>query len=490
MKKLFSLLALTFVLSATVSAQDYAERVRNYVREKLVFYYVHDPTQPRPADMSTIEIDKNAIAEGRDIDSPVWTDARNRGLRQLLAALLRRPGGSGADGNFRLQRAARDALMLTNKPVIVYLYNDKANGIPHTDWDPVTNNQPGIYCQYDDNDNTKNQCWPCASRFNDRTKSATGHMALGAFYFDPAPNRTIEDANQKLATFLHELVHTQVQMVKESSVSWANWYGAPGSGHYGIEILPSKNTAFNEGVATAFAYRFHHPDDEKVDGWFTNNRRMWVDSIGGCGTGGAPSYRCIIDRMQAAGQTGVRGTLGGRPGRIYNIRTVPPDILVHNETVLANMIYEYTRQFRNSLMLVRDLKRAQVGIGATTGDDFTFTPLFREIMKSSDRFQPLYAPETQRPQGSQCMTGIVDFYLGYRMNDRATLENAFGFTWSDDLPNIDDYFTTHRAVLHGFRPNTTTWAESQLRQFAEHLNVRRAAPTPAAGGDSTNNNQP
>ncbi len=466
-----------FILLGTgLEAQStYANRVRDFVREKLVFYYIDDPTQPRPSNMGPLEIDKNAIAEGRDISSPVWTNAANRGFRQLLVDLLR-PTDNG--GDFRLQRITRDALLLTNKEVIVYLYNDTANAVPHPDWEDHL--KESIYCQYDENDNTKNQCWPCASRFRDRSTTAGGHMALGAFYFDPAGNTTIEDAREKSATFLHELVHTQVQMVKESSVAWANWYGADGSGHYGFEILPSKNTAFNEGVATSFAFRYQQTTHENAISWFNTNKRMWVDSIPGCGTGGTPSYRCIIDRLAAAGQVGVSGMLDSIPGRIYNIRNIPPDLLLHNETIIANMIYEYTRQYRNPLMLVRDLKRAQSGIAAITGDDFTFLPLYKEILRSSQQWQPLNTPEDQRPRGELFTMGITDFYLGYKMATRDTLENAFGFTWSNDMPNVDDYFNTQRATLHGLRHNNTTWAQIQLSTFAERLSIHQPRPPAAA----------
>ncbi len=471
------LLLLFLLLGAALGAQgSYADQVRNYVRENLIFYYVDNPAAARPGDMGTIEVDKNAIAQGQDITTPLWTNAGNLGLRQLVVKLLRAPANGG---DFDLQRITRDALLITNKKVIVYLYNDSANGMPDPTWRQSPN---GIYCRYGGTNATLvNKCWPCANFFTDRTLAAGGHMALGSHYFNPASNTTIEDANTKISTFLHELVHTQLKNVIEAQVPVANWYGAPNQGHFYSELLPSKNTAFNEGVASAFAYRYYLPNDQNLIRWLNSNATMWVDSIAGCAGGATPSYHCLMDRFRQAGMPGVAGNSNGILGRRYPIRDIPPELLVHNETVLANLIFEYTRQYNNPLMLVRDIKRAHADINGTTGNNFTFVPLYKQMLLSSKQWQLLNTLETQNSRGEFFTAGITDFCIGYRLANRATLERSFGFTWSNDLPNIDDYFATHRAALLALRHNNTTWAQQQLTDFGTQLHIHQPSPPSATG---------
>lgn len=475
MKKRLSLIAIAILFfCATVSkAQSLEEQTRQYLREKLVFYYVDNPGVAKPANWGTaFEINKNDIAANKDITSPVWTSANNLGLKNLLIKILR-PSANGGDA--RLQRIMRNILLVTDKKVYVYLYNDVPNVAPHKTWTDT------IYCTnksaYAAGHN--NASWPCANTFTNRNLDATGHIGIGAHFF--SPTRTTgswSGEKDKGHVFLHELVHTQIPLVLESTLT-VNMYGSDG-GHSLYELIPSRNSAFNEGIATSFAYRYYLPSNLAMTKWYNDNSILYVDNLKSCSATSTQAH-CLQTRLTKA-SVAAEATCWHDTAACYKLRNIPSNLLMYNENVSANILYEYMQHFGSEMMLVRDIKAATTEMAKST--NYTFAPLFKEMVKSGLNFSNSSKPAGTRTHGQFLPIAIVDYFTGYQVKDKVTLGSVFDVTWDANYTDIDDYFKLHRSTLLGFRTNATTWhVDNQLGKITEHLNVRTpklVAGTPSA----------
>lgn len=470
--KIIALVAFLGLLAvAPVTGQSTTETTRQYLIEKLVFYYIDDPTQPFPAAgpaRAALEIDKVSISNNQDITSPLWTNTNNSGLKTVMKALLCTAANGG---DVRLQSKVRNVLLITDKKVYVYLYNDFANGTPDA-------SMP-IYCTYDSGPKPK-ASWPCANYFSNRSLEATGHIGIGAFFFHSTTTAGgWTTTAEKRSVFIHELMHTQSPL---ATVDYGN------GGHSFSEMLPGRNSAFDEGMANAFAFRYVFPDWAQMTAWFNNDNSLFVDNITGC-PAGSTNGRCLIPRLTAASVSPLASCANG--DQCYSIRAVPANIIMHCENVPTNVLYQYMQQFRSDIMFVRDVKRAATDLQTcahpgTTHANYNFGHVFKQMVKSGNNYSNPNKPAGTRTHGQFMPVAILDYYTGYKIQNKATLESALGITWDSTLPNIDDYFSTHRNTLLGFRASATSWDVNQLNRLAEHLNVRNSttasapANTPAA----------
>lgn len=465
----------SFLFGAFVlHAQNLEEQTRQYLREKLVFYYVDNPAAAQPADLSTIEINKNDIADNKDIVSPVWTSANNAGLKSLLCKILR---SAANGGDVRMQRVMRNVLLLSGKKVYVFLYNDVPNAAPHSSW---------IYCKNSNYPAAHNNAsWPCAQYFDDRSLVASGHIGIGAYFF--SPTRTTGDwatEPDKGHVFIHELVHTQVPLVLESSLGSVDMYGNDGS-HNFQELLPSRNSAFNEGIATSFAFRYFLPGWMSMTKWHNDNETMNIDNLTGCGALPPPAH-CLQTRLTSA-SVASEGACWNPKAACYKLRNIPPAILMYNENISANILYQYMQQFGSELMLVRDVKNALTEMNKSS--NYTFAPLFKEMVKSGMNFRSAKAAPGSITHGQLLPVAILDYYTGYKINDKATLASVLSVSWDNTYTNIDDYFSSKRNTLLGFRTNATTWnVGQQLDKFAENINVKVSAAAPTSTAPRVGNN--
>ncbi len=471
MKKIQILFAALFVASL-LSAQGIDERNRQYLLEKLVFYYVDNPASAKPADLSTLEVDKIAISNNQSISSPLWTNANNEGLKTLLKKIL---CTAAQGGDLRLQRSIRNVLLISDKKVYVFLYNDVPNAAAHSSW---------IYCTNSASYGAahSNASWPCASRFSNRTLEASGHIGIGAYFFSasrPAASGGWASEAEKGHVFIHELVHTQLPLVLEPSLGSVSMYGL--GGHSFTEMIPSKNSAFNEGIATAFAFRYHLPDWAGMSAWFNNNDELFVDNISGCAA--PPPLHCLQLRL-AAVPVAAEASCSQSNAACYKIRNLTAPIIMYNENVSANILYQYMREFDSELMLIRDVKNAMTDMANAA--NYTFTPLFKQMVKSGMNYHNPRAPTGTVTHGQHLPLGILDYYTGYKVNSKATLESVLETTWAPTDTNIEDYFRSKRAVLIGFRANATTWSVGQqLDRFTEHLQVKISPATARPATTST-----
>lgn len=320
---------------------------------------------------------------------------------------------------------------------------------------------------------TPNANWPNANVYVPAQPGYTGLMGLSSLSCITGGYFTQTEIRE---TFIHELTHSQLPLVLEPTLT-GSMYGPDGS-HSLDELLPSRNSAFDEGIANAFGFWYALPSDASVTRALNRNDTLIAETILGCsGAGG----HCIQNRL-AADSVAVLGTCFPQHN-CYLIRDISPEILMHNEMIISNVLYQAMAQFRSTYILSRAAKSASSDIAA--GGNFGFEPLFKELTKRANNYHNRGNPEGTRTLGQFMPVAILDYYTGYKIDSKATLESVLGTTWAATDTNIDDYFSRHRATLTGFRPNATTWhVGDQISRLSEHLHVR----SPRANRTSASNN--
>lgn len=434
---------------------------RDIIQEKLVFYYVDNPgaTLPSP---TLMEVDKRTIARGGNLTTPLWTNADNAGLKDLLKALLKDPA-RGGDAN--LQRTVANVIGISGKKVHVYLYHDTGNLTKDTSMLVYCTNS-GAYGAAN-----SNASWPCASMYEPHPVF-TGLIGIGAHFFSSGSRGGYSTTSEKRMVFVHELVHTQTAYQIENGLADDKKYGTDES-HSVREMIPSKNSAFNEGIANAFGFRYHRVNSFNITGVFNSNGNLWVEDDAACSSA---STFCLQDRLSGASVAEQTPCLANH--KCYAIRDVPVDIILHNELITSNLLYQVMNQFDNTMLLVEAVQRASTEMG--TVGNYTFMPVFKELTKGCKAYINPSNPTGAKTKGMYMPLAALDFYTGYKVNSKATLARILGTTWGATDTNIDAYFSSHRATLMGYRTNATTWDEAaQLGRLATHLNIRTAT-TPTA----------
>ena len=460
MKKL-----LFFLLCLGTLAQPRAHAAyRDIVLEKLVFFYVDNPGSALPAP-AAMEIDKRTIAGGGNITSPLWTNADNAGLKTLLQELLLEPSRGG---NERLQRIVATVLAISSKQVRVFLYHDTGNATADASM-PIYCTNAGAFAA------AHNQAsWPCARMYSPPDSTFSGEIGVGAHFFDAAVNAGgWQTSQEKGLVFVHELVHTQTPLVLESTLT-GNMYG-PDGGHSLWEMIPSKNSAFNEGIANAFAFRYFLPASFSITTALNNNAQLRVENDPGCSSA---TVHCLQQRLAADSVPTAAACVANH--QCYAIRDISPEVIMHDELISANVLYQIMAQFQSTAMLARATRAAQADMASAS--NYTFMPLFKELTRQGLNYSNPANPPGTVTHGQFMPLAILDYYTGYKVGDKAMLERVLGTTWAATDTNIDDYFRAHRATLIGFRPNATTWhVGNQLSRLAENLHVRTPASPPTAG---------
>lgn len=439
------------------------ERNRTYVLEKLVFYYVDDPSVARPANIAPLEVDKKSISENTELTTPLWTNADNAGLKDLLIALLR-DSAHGGDNN--LQRCVRNVLLISDKQVIVYLYHDTNNLLVDPTWTTSAIYSPGGAGNYP---SKPNACWPSGSDFTNRTRRASGHFGIGSYFYSAAYAYSggADEVKIKRSVVVHELTHTQLPLNLESTLSPIPMYG--NGGHNQYEMIPSRNSAFDEGLANAFAFCYFFPNSQNITKYLNENTHLFTDSIAGC-PAGSTSQHCLQQRLANASVT-AQASCWADAASCYEIQDIPSDALMHCETVSANVMYHCTRQFESEMMLVRAVRAMATQMRTTRGS--TFAPVFREIVSRGNRFSNESNPAGTATHGQHLPMAILDYCTGYKLNNMAALEAIIGGNWRPGDTDISGYFTRHRPTFLGYRTNATTWDTDYLDKFAvDHLHVR------------------
>ncbi len=148
------------------------------------------------------------------------------------------------------------------------------------------------------------------------------------------------NVDQVAATFCHELMHTQDLIDWRTHIpGLGTLYGSSGAGHLFHGVIPNFAMAYAEGLANFAGLRYamaaQHATSYSPDlamRWFTNNESLFVET--------APRYGDLHTRMRnipSTGQTNQAGTTWN----MYPVRSVPADVRIHNELVIALILHHY-----------------------------------------------------------------------------------------------------------------------------------------------------
>jgi hypothetical protein len=344
---------ISLLLGALAASADRAEAgdtERTYLRGKLVFYYVDTPNTVT----SIPEIlDNAAIASGTERGN-FWSSTKVPGLQRLVRALLKPPAQGGDD---YLQMVTSWVLKVLDKPVMLTLVNDVDASLT-----------PAAMTRWDACDNGNGRAWPCASNMSNmddfRARCAkmqgktaparrdywAGQMTLGQTVF------TSGSGGNTLATFVHELVHTQDRSDREDVRFWLSnrWYnyGADGK-HYTVEAVPNLRATYQEGIANTMALFIDTDTRKKMFDWFANDDVVLVEKAIVPQSVYLNTHACasafefpsqdiwLYNQLKAAGAKEVTPIPPTSAYAHFKIRNIPPKFIVHNEYIISLTFSEY-----------------------------------------------------------------------------------------------------------------------------------------------------
>jgi len=307
---IFSLLVQNFAQAETAS------EVRAYIRSKLFFYYVYNPnrdTVPILVEMKPDETDSREVFNG---------NKHMKNFTVFLKAILNDPAHGGKES---IQQAFKEILGIRNVKVAMWMYNDEH---------PLNKHAKKYFIDCVDDNGYE---WPCA--VNEGSNGFGGYIHIGKHFLS---TESPGDANW---TVIHELIHTQDMSTINAEPFYIHdkWYvyGADDA-HYVNEVIPSSEYAFNEGIANAFAYQYvyNQQDLPNISKWFSKDTEIKVEMA-------APKPKpgetlnpdlFIYKQLKDAHVKPLRISDGYA---VYKLGQLTPKILIHNEMVIANMLYSF-----------------------------------------------------------------------------------------------------------------------------------------------------
>lgn len=224
------------------------------IRAKLRFYYVDDPTQ-----LDVLALSNGTMAT-RSKAPAFWKDTELAPLQRLIGALVESPANGG---DLKLQYFVARILRVTEdkRPILILLWNER---------DSANLDDQRIRILFKPQiDTATATVHPTAEYLPERIFGGypslySGVVHLGAAYFRGA------NWKNSLATFVHELMHTQSQALTLKSAfrfphrRQSYRYGADGT-HLGMEIIPDKRAAYAEAIADVFEFTFNAVGQTSLD---------------------------------------------------------------------------------------------------------------------------------------------------------------------------------------------------------------------------------
>jgi hypothetical protein len=442
-----------------------AERARQRIISDLVFTYVQNPHLPASNPNSSEILNNADIAANQNMTGDFWTNANNAGSQNLVRTLLQPAQDQQAR---KLQYLVAAILQIQELRVNVFLFNDWNNpNLPtdtsyHSDWGI----SPGVTAGNNllNTSSTSPWVWPHANHHIHNGFAGLLRMG-GAFLSD-----YIEGQENAMATILHELTHTQDN--SEFSTTFGSYYYGRDDSHFFSELIGNFNAAYVEGIANAFELLYHRYAD--IYDWLNTNRTLSYELIDSVDCGTLPPNSCLDMYLRTT--HGVLPALTGT--RIngsttfneheYRIRDCPSDVLVHNETVQAYVFYAFMRYF-SVMALVNDLK----SVRAQTNNTYGFPHVFGEMIDTGNNYNNRSSASTTH--GQYFPIALLDFYTGFTLNDKATLDRCLRTTQSDNWTvNISDYWANRNrgGIINMFNNNSNTFNIPLVYDMAIHFNVR------------------
>jgi len=344
----------SFLITALAVAAPSAsatEADRTYLKKQLFFAYVD---QPNVVLQMPDVLDNNAIASGTE-KGTFWTSTKVPGLQKLVRSLLQPPGKGGDE---YLQTLTAWIVKVLDKPVMLNLVNDVDAKLT-----------PAAMTRWDACDDGNGRAWPCASNMasNDdwramcAKKSGTtaptrrdfwaGQMTMGQAVFSSGAG------GNAIATFIHELVHTQDRSDGQDVRFWLSkkWYNYGSDGkHYTIEAVPNLRSTYKEGIANTMALFVDADRRKEMFRWFSDDDVVVVEKALPPQSVYLNDHPCasafefpsqdiwLYNKLKAAGAKEVTPSPNPYAGYAhFKIRDLPTQFIVHNEYIIALTFSEY-----------------------------------------------------------------------------------------------------------------------------------------------------
>lgn len=420
-------LALTTMAGAAPAPKD-------VVKQKLSFRYVANPNA-NPPDVVEIQ-DNAAIAAGTETGA-FWSNDAMEPLQELVRALLR--------DDTELQRYVAAVLGITNRPVLVVMLDDSAP-LTATMAAPGGGTDTVAFIRWAACLDTGNRAWPCARRLPD-SAAFGGSMTLGPYVFQGVPPAAVR------SVFLHELVHTQDRSDWREHIFTAAGrsysYGADGD-HQHEEVIPNTAMTYAEGIADAIQF-LYQPDLATLGfSWWATNGIIWVDKPP---AGGPPIASWLYDTIKKVQPpvpeiqpiTVPPAPSATDPNRAeklarrqqimdwnkayayYEVRSLPPNLIMQNEHVLALVLSEWERNMSfDGLMAALKTTNGRVTDVCASAT----ATLIEELAKSSGTGTQRLVP-----------LAYIDYFTAYKAKDEAEFAAIF-----DGLLSKERWITPYFAV--------------------------------------------
>ena len=505
MKKIF--LAAAFICMAlAVKAQPYI-----YIREHLNIYYVHDISAAStlgnnnevkitiPKKISKFEYKGNK-------ENPFLNNPRNTGLVDFLNQLLM-PEELGGDK--LLQIMVREILQITGKKVNLVVFNDFQALMDlenfGADYQVKDIWKYHCYCMTNPNppkDEEYNRvlAWPCARTFSKVNDEFAGMIGIGnnRLYIEAAysDENSLIVRRGYLRVFIHELVHTQFDEVLEHSLK-INRYGATNK-HESLELLPSRNAAFNEAIANAFAtiYFFSGALGQRIKNLsfvdkFSLNESLMLDIRGFLLTGGnffaevvpdcpRESRHCLVQILQNREEKIIASMNPEQTVCNYQISFLPPDILLHNEYIQMAIFEDYMA-FLDVHEIIVDCIKYALDIASPEYEIRTTYDMFSLVFVNM-----VVEAEHTVNNGGLFTLALLDFYTGFKLSLN-NCEQVIGIQFTElrkvlapedvtlFLELINAYFEEghHGKLIALWGERKHQWNIEILDLFASHLSKHK-----------------
>lgn len=478
------LLAASLLLAVAAAPAPAAagDAERTYLRGKLVFYYVNAPNTVT----ALPEILNNAAIAGGTETGGFWTSTKVPGLQRLVRALLNEPAKGGDD---YLQLVTSWIVKVLDKPVMLTLVNDVDA--------PMTS---AAMTRWDACDNGSGRAWPCASNMatmddwraqcaKKQGKSAparrdfwAGQMTLGQTVFSTGAG------GDPLATFIHELVHTQDRSDRQDVRFWlsSRWnnYGADGT-HFTVEAVPNLRSTYQEGIANTMALFIDNDTRKKMFDWFANNDIVIVEKALVPQSVYLNTHPCasafefpsqdiwLYNQLKAAGAKEITtNPIAGYAQ--FQIRSIPPKFIVHNEYIIAMTFSEYAWHLGMGKFL-RALKTNDALLFRTPNSPIA--KLYETLCTMGLEGRPLSSVQNVNEAGPKpylIPLAYADFFTSYQAKTKAEYAAIF----ENKLPQawVDMYWDGYSGAVRATAPIDATHKPrfDQLTDIAIALGVNQS----------------
>jgi hypothetical protein len=487
-----TLLVAALLLAAAAAAPRSAaagDVERTYLRQKLIFVYVDAPNNVTQFPLILNNAD---IASGTETGA-FWTSTKVPGLQRLVRSLLQPPGKGGDD---YLQMLASWIVRVLDKPVMLTLVNDVDA--------PLTQ---AAMTRWDACDDGSGHAWPCAqnqatlddyraqcAKMNnekapDRKDEWAGHMTLGQTVFSSG------SGGNPLATFIHELVHTQDRSDRQDVRFWlsSKWYNYGSDGtHYDVEAVPNIRASYGEGIANTMALFIDSNTRKRMFDWFANDDAVMVEKVAVPQSVYLNNHPCtsiwnvpsqdiwLYNQLKTAGAHELVRSPNRFPSYAYfGIRDIPPRFIVHSEYIIAMTFSEYAWHLGIGKFL-KALKSNDAVLFRQP--DSPIAKLYETLCTMGLDGRPLSAVQNVNEAGPKpylIPLAYADFFTGYQSKTKADyasiFENQLPQAWVDMY--WDGYKDAVRAAAKFDASHKPTFDE--LTDIAIALGVNQSVPDTA-----------